>query len=158
MTTQPECKRCKSSHNVKLRKQYAASGAIQIMWYCLSCDRVADSQNAFISKSTVQYWIKSGKLKLSNIEDIPTAHDYRETAVCAVCGQPGAEYHHWLPQAFADDVENHSQWPGAYLCKKHHDEWHEIVTPYLPGRGASEQARHTLERYKDRWTLTRNIK
>lgn len=64
----------------------------------------------------------------------------------------GAEWHHWLPQAMADQVEDFSQWPTAYLCKRCHDTWHELVTPYLPGRGKTKAAQFAINNYIKRAT------
>lgn len=145
MATIPECKRCKKNDAIKLRRQFAANGMMQFMWYCTRCNHVADNQKPFVKKSLVQSWLDTGKIP--SLDSIQIVNDYRINAVCCVCGDFGAEYHHWLPQCFGSLVDDHSQWPGGYLCKKHHDIWHEIVTPYLPGRGATEYARFTKEKY-----------
>ncbi len=145
MAAQPICKRCNSSDNVKLRKQYAVNGAEQFTWYCTACNRIADNQTPFVKKEKVQAWVQAGKLP--SLECVPVANDYRNNAVCEVCGQPGGEYHHWLPQCFHDDVPDAGRWPGAMLCKSCHDLWHETVTPFLPGRGKTEAGQRTIGRY-----------
>lgn len=145
MSTVPSCKHCNKKKTVKLRKQYAANGAEQYMWYCLACDKPVDSQRPFIKKSLVISWVKQGRLP--SFESVPVVNDYRDNAACVVCGAIGAEWHHWLPQCFYDDVDNHVDWPGAYLCKPCHDEWHEIVTWYLPGRTGTERSNIVKMRY-----------
>lgn len=141
----PVCQRCNENDRIKLRKQYARNGVVQFMWFCTRCNHTADSKRPFVAKSKVDGWIRAGKIP--SLDDIQTINDYREGNVCEVCGALGTEYHHWLPQCFSEVVENHSLWPGAYLCKKCHDIWHETVTPYLPGRGRTEYAQYTKEKY-----------
>lgn len=139
----PPCQKCQRVTTVKLRRQIMHSGGTQIFWHCISCNRSADSK--FISKQKACRILRPfGK----TIEDLPIENDYREGgAECEVCGAFGAEYHHWLPQCFAEQVPNHSAWPASFLCKPCHDIWHELVTPYLPGRGHSEHAQYTKEKY-----------
>jgi hypothetical protein len=43
---------------------------------------------------------------------------------CQKCGQPGAERHHWAPQALFDDAD---QWPMDYLCRACHTRWHQVT-------------------------------
>jgi hypothetical protein len=50
---------------------------------------------------------------------------------CERCGsQDGSEYHHWAPRAIFGEQEA-GLWPGAYLCRRCHMAWHELVTPQL---------------------------
>lgn len=141
-TPRPECRKCKQNKNVKLRRQYASNGATQIFWYCTSCDVKAESK--FVSKA--QALVIMSRYELG-VADIPLIEDYRSRFTCEVCGESGAEYHHWLPQCFAEQVKDHSAWPASYLCKSCHDIWHELVTPYLPGRGRSKYAQFTKDKY-----------
>jgi len=78
----------------------------------------------------------------ASIDALPIVADYRER--CTVCGQPGAEYNHWMPQMLATLPEVRKEWKawnglGANLCKYHHDLWHDLVTPWMPGRGNSRR-------------------
>jgi len=52
-----------------------------------------------------------------------------------------------LPRCFAEMVEDYSNWPVSPLCKTCHDKWHELVTPYLPGRGSTSLAQYTIQHY-----------
>jgi hypothetical protein len=126
------CQHCNGT-NVKLRRQFARSGAVQIGFFCLDCIRPHNALKAFVKHELVKKWITDGRLPVASIEEIPIIIDYRDRR-CEVCGTIGAEYHHWLPQAFADVVENHSAWPGSYLCLPCHRLWHDTVTPYLFGK------------------------
>ena len=38
------------------------------------------------------------------------------------CKEKGTEYHHFAPRHLFDDAD---YWPIAYLCIKHHTEWHK---------------------------------
>lgn len=45
---------------------------------------------------------------------------------CAVCGDPAAQRHHWLPRAVARLAgEDPDAWPISYLCIGHHKLWHK---------------------------------
>ena len=139
------CKNCNSKDFVKLRRQITKSCVTQFCWYCIACDKVADNQSPWIKKTEIEQWVQSGRLP--SIDAIPVARDYSRQVKCAVCQLPGGELHHWMPQAFNNDTLAHSVWPTSYLCKQHHDEWHEIVTWYLPGRIGTERSNVVKERY-----------
>lgn len=119
---------------------------VDFLWYCEKCSRPAVKGKPFLPKHQIETWQKLGKLK--NLDDIPTINDYSKTVTCEVCGKSGAEWHHWLPQVFAELVKNFMDWPTGYLCKGCHDEWHEIVTWYLPGRGATELSKAAQDKVK----------
>lgn len=138
----PKCHKCHKIKSVKLRKQIMSSGGIQVMWYCLDCESSANQK--FVKKSIANAILSPFQ---KTVKDLPTVVDYSQKVFCIVCGSNGAEFHHWLPQCFAEQVEDHSRWPGAYLCKECHDIWHELVTPYLPGRGQNKYAQFTKEKY-----------
>ncbi len=129
----PNCAKC--DNQPKLRRQISANGAETFMWYCLLCDRIATPSRPFIKRVEVEEWVKAGKLP--SIEAIPILNDYR-TNPCEVCGSMGVEYHHWWPQSLAHLAEHHSQWPGAYLCRRCHVDWHKNVTPTLNKRKPNE--------------------
>lgn len=135
----PTCCHCNDSRSVRLRRQIESNGRTDFLWYCLSCGRRALRDQPFLSQTIVKSWHQAGKIK--NLEDIPLLKDMRGDYQCEVCGANEAEEHHWLPRAFTDLVPNHDAWPTSMLCKTCHDVWHEIVTPYLPGRGRSELGR-----------------
>lgn len=51
---------------------------------------------------------------------------------CEVCGEQPTTNHHWLPRHIARAAGLAAdEWPQAYLCHKHHMEWHRLVTPGL---------------------------
>jgi hypothetical protein len=77
---------------VILVKNITASGVYQVFWRCTECHQNARGGGIYI---------KHDKLKEANVilEDIPVYRDYRSLEnACAVCGELGAEYHHWAPR------------------------------------------------------------
>lgn len=55
--------------------------------------------------------------------------DYSEhNPKCVRCGARGTQLHHWAPKELFEDAE---QWPQSYLCRLHHQEWHDKVTTKL---------------------------
>jgi hypothetical protein len=96
----------------------------QVYWECLTHKGAIDNPRKYIAHE---------KLKASNIdiESIPIVEDYSDQIKCAVigCVEIGGEYHHFAPKhLFSDEADN---WPTAYLCLKHHRQWHDLVTPKM---------------------------
>lgn len=138
----PTCCKCGSSGHVLLRSVLNAGGARMIAWRCTACNCWAQQPVA---------WLKHDLVKASigrhSIDEIPAVEDYR--IVCDICGKPGAQLHHFFPQAFARHDEVSSDWPSwcrycANLCDYHHNLWHDLVTPWMPGRGNSRQGKRQL--------------
>ena len=130
-----------------LRRKYASNGSERFFWYCPNCNRHANQRHYWISHKTIKRWQGEGRLP-DNLEQIPVIADYRENVSCVVCGRPGAEYHHFAPQSLADFFgDDWHLWPTAYLCRKHHDQWHDIVTFYLPGRRDHDLAQRVARRF-----------
>lgn len=134
----PVCENCHNRGSVRLRRMITASGVTVMMWRCLACDSYAQKYKPYVQIALVRGWISSGILKVSSVEDIPLYEDRHGTHLCEVCGAGYAALHHWMPQVFRGVVENLGDWPTSYLCKDCHNLWHEVVTFYIPGRGASE--------------------
>lgn len=60
-----------------------------------------------------------------DIESLPLFVDYSlDAPKCEVrgCDNIGSEYHHYAPQHLFEDAED---WATGWLCKPHHDLWHE---------------------------------
>lgn len=50
---------------------------------------------------------------------------HQEAKACEVCGEIGAELHHWAPfYAFGGEAE---RWPKGYLCQACHARWHDVI-------------------------------
>lgn len=137
--SKPACHECGSPANVKLRRVINAGGAILVAWRCEDCATWTPSPAKWLRHDEVKRII-GDRFTLDNI---PIQEDYR--IPCAVCGAMGAQYHHFLPQTLSEHPEVHPDWPawdrhGANLCQYHHDLWHDLVTPWMPGRGNSRKA------------------
>jgi hypothetical protein len=121
LTKKLTCANCHTMSEATLVRNITGSGTSQVYWKCNACHKNAVGTARFIQHALITgYGIK--------IDDIPTEKDYR-VEKCAVCGELGAEYHHWAPRHLFGD--NADKWPTAYLCKAHHDEWHNILTPNM---------------------------
>lgn len=107
-----------------------ASGIDQYRWACSVCWKFSTLTVDNIPHDVINSWVAAGHIPAR--ADIPVWSDYTGER-CAVCGAIGGELHHWAPEALADKFPEWNSWPAAYLCRKHHREWHEVVTPYLPG-------------------------
>ncbi len=117
------CERCKKKAWVKLVRNITASGISQIYWLCVSGEHPISNPGSD--------WISHQKIKDAGYDpnDLPVVKNYSGSNLCAVCGSPFAEYHHWAPHhLFGDEAD---KWPAAYLCKKHHEQWHALVTPNM---------------------------
>lgn len=135
----PVCVHCTTTDAVRLRRKVLSNGANVFLWYCVRCNKHADSQRPFVSTKQVDAWIREGKLK--SVDNIPFAeHRVRdeERDSCVVCGDPNGEYHHWMPKFFADIVGDFEYWPQSPLCRSCHERWHNIVTPYIHGFGRND--------------------
>jgi len=99
--------------NIIQAKRRISNGTYQVIDYCLDCKRNANGTHIISHK------------QIEDIESLPLLQDYTTTAApCDVCGShDGTEYHHWaVRHIFGDDAD---QWPGAFLCRTHHMEWHK---------------------------------
>ena len=133
----PACQSCNMP--MLLRKQIAGNGVKQVGWYCDACD-TWERPVHWLPHSDVAQYLEAYQ---ATIDNIPTIRDYRDVP-CAVCGKIGAEMHHWMPQKLnthPDIKEEWSAWQSLQvpLCKYHHDLWHDLVTPWMSGRGNSRR-------------------
>lgn len=108
-------------------KVIMSSGEIHVTKRCRWC------------KSQIGQYVGKKLITGIDIDTLPVFADYSlNNEPCAVCGARGTELHHWAPkELFPDDFE---QWPKAYLCPKHHQEWHNRITiPYRTLRRKMEK-------------------
>jgi hypothetical protein len=124
----PTCAHCGGS-DIKLRRQLTTSGVSFLAWRCLVCDRWAENPVRWLKHDLI---IPRLERQGVTLDDIPLVADNSQELVCAVCGAHGVSEHHWAPQSmrelFGSDWHNY---PTDYLCKKHHELWHALVTPEL---------------------------
>ena len=147
--TYRHCDSCDDARaDVVLAKKRSTSGTWGYLWWCRTCEHHAHVNHRWIAHAQIQAWIDSRHLPADAHEMMPTLSDGVGAHVCLVCESPAVEFHHWAPQSLARFFEEPQRWEdiGGHLCKKHHDEWHEIVTFYLNGRGTSTPARLAIRR------------
>ena len=122
------CDRCGTL--AVLRANIIGNGTRQYFWWCKRCKRITPQATYLKHDDVKAVCAHFGK----DISEIPVLNNYaKDNRIrCAVCGAVGAEYHHWAPQSMREAFGlEWPQWPTAYLCKAHHDQWHKIVTPQL---------------------------
>lgn len=125
-----ECQVCPTVE-ITIGKTVMGSGDFHVKAVCPDCGYNLKGSGQWISKKVIP---------LEILESLPTLDDYKDNLPpCAVCGERGVQLHHWAPkELFPETFED---WPKSYLCKKHHDEWHGIVTnPYRQLRKRQEKA------------------
>lgn len=91
------------------------------------------SSGAFhITVSSNGHYLKNvskDNIPLEILNSLSVGADYSlNNPPCKRCGAIGTELHHWAPKELFEDAE---EWPTAYLCPKHHQEWHNKVTNKL---------------------------
>lgn len=118
------CEKCNRDTRAELVRTLSNSGVSMVYWRCIPCKRPITTKPKYISHDLI-------RKENIDIEQLPIAISYVGTEVCAVCGEPGTEYHHFAPRYLFDDAD---RWPTAYLCKKHHKEWHDKVTPMMSAK------------------------
>ena len=118
----PDCRVC--GQRALLRRNQTANGALQVGWYCTFCQRWAVEGKPFVTKwQAEQITAQVGK----SLDDVPYIGGLSDLPACIICGHPQTELHHFAPQEYRDLFENWAEWPTAYLCPKHHSQWHELV-------------------------------
>lgn len=101
----------------------AANGTYQIRARCHECRRWSTS-------SLAHAYVRG--LGLNPLHDLDIVKDYRGyLAICSVtgCGSDDVELHHFGPRGIFGETAD--DWPTAFLCRRHHREWGERVTPQL---------------------------
>lgn len=113
---------CQHKDNVKapLVKRQASNGSWQIYKECPICGGNIDG--SFIKKELV----------CGGWDKLPVARNAIEQIRCKRCNAPGAEVHHYMPQAEARQAGiDPNTYPADYLCDNCHQLWHLVVTPGL---------------------------
>lgn len=101
-------------------KVIMASGEIHIRYRCRACHKNLNTNGEWVGKKMLI-------AKNIDIESLPVFDDYTENnPTCAVCGRRGTELHHFAPKELFP--ETFELWPKSYLCKEHHQEWHNKIT------------------------------
>jgi len=123
---QMPCHYCKHEVTAQLVSTIAANGVSHVYWYCLEERHRTEIPARNIPHDKLkEYYI--------DIDRLPVVSDNRGSGICSVwgCDNPAVENHHMAPRhIFGDEAD---KWPGAPLCKYHHELWHSLVTPDMPG-------------------------
>lgn len=136
----PTCHYCDNRASVKLVKQVFVNGTTHVSWFCIDCEQIAVIGQPFLPQlqvvRTLEYYAARFPERVypRSIDDLPCIHDASSQRHCDICGSPGAEYHHFMPQVFASDPLVAPDWKvwreiGIYLCRRHHSVWHDLVAP-----------------------------
>lgn len=116
-----ECKHCQSK-NVKVGFGFRKNGSKVFPMYCDDCGQATGKLIKKEEANSVNYELKEIVFTSSNT-------GYLTKVKCYVCGHSNVELHHFAPyHLFGRDAD---KWPVAYLCKEHHKQWHDIVTPNM---------------------------
>lgn len=143
----PRCEKCNASAFVKIAYDLDSAARYLFYWRCFGCKKDVHPKS-FLPHTTVREWLKGGSLgKKSHFLANHLINNNSGDYTCDVCGTVGAERHHWVPQCLKEFFDDYERWPQSYLCKKHHDLWHEVVTPYIPGRGTTDASAAVWKKY-----------
>ena len=121
-----------------LQKAIISNGEVQIKYICQMCGR----RSLPISKKI----IAASGIDINMLE----VGDSYATIECEVkgCVNVGYEWHHIAPRHL---FENPDLWPQIKLCKKHHKEWHETVTPNMCKKNAALKLQPAQRGQEIRW-------
>lgn len=110
------CRKC-SCEDGYLAQYIKVNGQISLRWVCDWCEDYATAGD-----------LPRAMLGDFKIETLPLRVDHSQEdnlwPECEQCGAPAVTFHHWAPRSLFPD------WPtglGAYLCQRHHDEWHDVT-------------------------------
>jgi hypothetical protein len=106
----------------ELAVRIATNGSRGVLAWCDECSR-------WSSDAIATAYVCGRGIDLSAL---PVATDHRGLlAICSVkgCGSDDVELDHFAPRGiFGEEAD---EWPTAFLCRKHHAEWGQRVTPSL---------------------------
>lgn len=113
-----ECPSCQKPWPwAKIGKITLRSGAIAHPYFCKSCGH---KSQVCETKINVRRLLLAHNLPESCIKELPSV----DMEQCEVCGELGAELHHYAPRHLFDDADH---WATGYLCKYHHKLWHDTI-------------------------------
>ena len=115
-TACPEC--CEPQPWAKIRRMLMSSGAMSYPYVCKTCGHKTSvcEAKANVRIACIRWGISE--------DQIPLIENPNGLEQCEVCGELGAELHHYAPQHLFDDA---NLWATGYLCKYHHALWHKRI-------------------------------
>lgn len=142
----PTRRKCNRLESVRIYYDIKADSTKQFYWFCEQCECLA-VRGTFMAHSVA----------MAHLDTLPEhilerfwrdrlRNDNSKLVQCAVCGESGAQLHHFAPQSMIDHFGSEwGRWPTAYLCAEHHRLWHEVVTWYM--LGYKQREAEFLQRY-----------
>jgi hypothetical protein len=109
-------------------KFLARSPRNQVFWWCGECQQKVTK---YVTECREQH-LPHGHSDLKGIPihtlPIEGTSYYGRCEHCRAIAP--CDVHHTAPQSLFPDADS---WTVVHLCRKCHDLWHEVVTPYMPG-------------------------
>ncbi len=108
------CPNCGEKPSWGLLKMIDSRGSERYPFYCNHCHK---RTQCFEKKISVPQAIKDRQ---------PDVIITPKLGICERCGKKThLEEHHWAPWKYFKDAND---WPKSSLCRKCHEEWHQIMT------------------------------
>lgn len=110
---------CTHERGTTFVAQIAANRAVHVYRGCADCKTRLEPG-----------WVSHRELRGLDIDSLPVGRDDTMfNPPCQVCGDFGAEVHHWAPREVFGPVEP-DHWPTSYLCRACHEEWHKRIADF----------------------------
>lgn len=110
MIPEKVCQKC-GNEQITFYAQINQSGAKVVTARCDKCKQIPFIGMPFLSKKDFEW------------DTLPLIENFSlSSEPCAVCGKLGTQLHHFAPRHLWPETAD--EWPTAYLCQDHHDEWH----------------------------------
>ena len=135
------CGECSAEKSFLLVSKMNFRAGVMYFWQCETCENTGPrlfSSGKYAGRGlNPEGWVSHAAIRVDDFiplicdETIP--HDAFEP--CRVCNvrHNTNELHHWLPKAIAG-LEMAEKWPKDFLCREHHIEWHQFMTPQFHGK------------------------
>lgn len=131
----PTCPRCDDAPSI-LTVHLLRNGSTQNRAECSECRKLLHfgEKTPYISNEIIWH-AQDIRMEIAWAHDVLMVNDTQQERQCAYgagtknqCTNTDVEYHHFGPKSYFAD---HGNWPMAWLCRSHHNHWHEEVTPGL---------------------------
>ena len=126
------CPKC-DALDWKVGRMVDSGGGIRYPYFCGGCG--TRTQLYQKKKQAISAWAMDGRTEIKTERPLPE---------CEVCGEVGAQRHHWAPQyLFGLEAD---KWPMGYLCQSCHQKWHNLVTPEMCNAQRASAQRASAQR------------
>jgi hypothetical protein len=130
----PTCPRCGGAPSV-LTVRLLRNGSTQNRPECSECSKLLYFGNGQYIKNLLVWHAQDIRMDIPWANDVLLVNKTQQERQCAhgagtkhQCPNTDVEYHHFGPKSYFVDFD---KWPTAWLCREHHNNWHEEVTPGL---------------------------